>query len=102
MTKSKATRKKRRKKTPFVLNEKGELLVRTSSVMYPLIPLIDGLSVRFFGKGKESYILVKDAIAWCRKEQKFSLDEDRYTIMIEVMEKAEAQHAGEGLETEEA
>jgi hypothetical protein len=81
------------KKAPVVLAEAkdGSLYIKVRTVMTPLVAMIDGLPVTFFGKGKTAFLRIDDAIGWCRKEMAYH-SKDKYTIMIQRMEEFKANH----------
>jgi hypothetical protein len=82
----------KKKPAVFATDKDGRLYVMAKAVMSPLIPLIDGLSLNFFGRSGVGWLKVDDAIDWCRKEMQYH-DADKYRVMIAVMEKAKRQEA---------
>ena len=86
-----------KKRTPFVIDKNDDLYVLVEAVMSPLVVLMDGLSVTFFGKSKRAYIKIDTAIDWCQKESAFH-SADKYDEMITVMERVKA---GDGVEVRE-
>lgn len=59
----------RKSKTPLAVSKNGHILfVRLEAVMNPLVAMIDGLRITRFGKEKQWYMRVTDAIRWQRKE----------------------------------
>jgi hypothetical protein len=65
------------KKAIWAENEAGHLFVRVSAVMTPIIVLMDGLRVSYFGKAGP-FLLIDDAIAWLEKEISYAKDRPKY------------------------
>src|SRR5262245_51922861 len=86
----------RKTRTPLVVHESG-LYVEVAAIMSPIIPLIDGLPVTFFGKSRKAraYLRVVDAIAWCEAEKQYH-DRERYEAVIALLRKFEQQHGQTG------
>ena len=85
----------RKKQSIFATDKDSKkLYVVLKCVMTPLVALIDGLPVTFFGKGKTAYIEVDAAIGWCEKEMAYHSAE-KYRKMIEVMKLAKEKFAAE-------
>ena len=84
----------KKQRTVFAQSKDGKLFVKADAVMSPLVSLIDGLAITFFGKGKTAYLAVDDAIEWCRKEAQYH-SADKYKVMIAVMEKAKIHNAAD-------
>jgi len=82
------------KKTPFAIGKDGVLAVELRAVMSPVVALLDGLTLVFFGKQKTPFLKIDTAIEWCRKEREVH-DREKYDKMIAVMERAKAQFADE-------
>lgn len=84
------------KKAPrdLIVDCGGRLYVLTEAVMSPLVAIIDGLPISFFGKGRKSYLPFSVAIDWCRKEREFSRA-DKYDAMIKVLESIQSR-SGQG------
>ena len=70
----------------------GKLYVEVKAVMTPIVAVVDGLPVTFFGRGKKPYLAIEDAIGWCRAEQKYHSPE-KYAKMIKAMEHARKRFA---------
>lgn len=89
---------KKKKWTPFAIGKDDRLYVEAMAVMSPLIPLIDGLELMFFGREKRAYLTLEDAMEWCRKEREHH-SREKYDTMLAVMEKFRNQVAsGEAVE----
>ncbi len=87
------------KKAIFAASPDGKLFVKLAAVMTPMVALCDALPLVFFGKEKTAYLNIDDAIEWCRKEMRHH-SVDKYTVMIDVMEKAKLQNEAECKEVE--
>jgi hypothetical protein len=84
---SKAVSKPRKKRSLFAEDRNGVRYVELLAIMTPLVALIDGLPVTFFGKSNRSYLTLDQAIDWCRKEMEHH-DREKYTKIIAVLERA--------------
>jgi hypothetical protein len=56
-----------KKRTVFACNQK-ELYVELKAIMWPMLAMIDGIGITFFGKGKKPYLKIDTAIQWLEKE----------------------------------
>jgi hypothetical protein len=72
------------KRSPLAVDTDGRKYVRTTAVMSNIIPLIDGIPVTFFGRGKQSYLRLEDAIAWVEKEMEYH-SREKYEVVLEVL-----------------
>ncbi len=85
-------------KNLIVADKEGTLYVRADAVMTPLVAIMDGIAVAFFGKGKKSpmYLAVDDAIVWCEKEKKYHSLE-KYEGIIKSLKRIKSEAVvGEG------
>ncbi len=82
------------KKSVFAASPDGRLFVEAAAIMTPLVAVIDGLPVAFFGKSKKAYLEVDMAIEWCQKEKSFH-SADKYATLIAVLERAKKQNEKE-------
>lgn len=92
----------RKRRGLFAEGPDGTLYVELRVVMSPLVALVDGLPMTFFGKSKKSpaYMKIDDAIAWCGKEKENYPSETNphratYEQIIAVLEKVKRQVADE-------
>lgn len=85
-----------KKKPPvfFAATHDGRLFVKAAALMSPLVYLIDGLPLVFFGGGKTAYLKIDVAIEWAKKEALASGD-PKYGKAVEYMEKAKIKLAEE-------
>ena len=81
-----------KKKTPVIYATiQGRLYVKVAAIMHPLIAGCDrNLRMIHFGD-YVPYLLVDDAINWCREESKFH-SKKKYELMISNLEKAKLKH----------
>jgi hypothetical protein len=85
-------------KAVFAVNPGGELFVMARAVMHPLIPLIDGLTLHFFGKGKRepAYLDIDTAIAWveteCREDPAYAYGGVTGGQILGVLRRAKQEH----------
>lgn len=78
--------------TVFASSPSGDLFVKVSAIMNPMIPMIDGLDIYFFHDDKKcAYMKVDAAIQWCEKEMQY--ERGNYELMIATLKRAQAQEA---------
>ncbi len=94
------TRGTTKKRTPFVIDRDGkELFVEMRySGIHPLVVMVDGLTLIFFGSGKKAYLRVEDAIRWHEKELKDTHGQSGNRVTLEALQKALATFNGRGEE----
>ena len=80
-----------KKKTPFATDKDATALyvkARCSGI-HQLVILCDGLTLTFFGREKQAYLLVSDAIAWHEKELRDSRGQSGSRIALALLRKAQ-------------
>ncbi len=80
----------KRKYTPFVMDQHGNKYVDAASIMSPLIPFIDGLTISTFKGDKRTYLKLAEAIAWVREEMKHH-SADEYAKVLVALQRFERE-----------
>ena len=78
------------KKSPLASDADGNVYVAVDHVMSPMVALIDGLPLTYFGRERRPYLKADVAIEWCRKEMDHH-SRERFELTIEVLKRAMAQ-----------
>ncbi len=74
------TTKKKRSRIIFAVDQdsKGLYVKLRWSGISPLVAMIDGLSLTFFGKGKTAYLSVETVLDWFKNELRLSPGSKRF------------------------
>lgn len=81
-------KKLNKKRVPIAEAPDGTLYVDVKYLMHPLVAMIDGLPLTFFGDDrKRPYLAIDRAIAWCQAEMRIH-SREKYEGIVAFLNKA--------------